>query len=843
MTEPASSLHLHFPGFALLPPQTKPATVRPRIGWFLLKVDVSSASARYRCFHFARVLADDFESVYFTRYQDLKAEIDTLDAIIVVKRLDRSVIDLAALAQHTGKPIFLDLCDDLIHPSYPNRDEPGFAITALRAVLPVLAGITVPSAEMAARIEAYLGPAGRATCSCHVIPDIAETSDLFTATARFVTGRSPRGMPPVGNGPRFLDVQVAPVESREKRIVWFGNYGAHHSDFGMFSLKSRLRPLREFHQEVPLELVVISNSRPVFDALVDKCGFPTRYVPWSGSAVYEELLNADAALLTTGTDDFCTVKSSNRVVQALACGVPVIADKSTALAEFEDLILSGNMRRCLELCLKPENERLIAARLDQTRRILDRYSPEILSRSWSVLLTRAIGQHLVKAATVRRTGLLLILGQGDELDDALTAIKAMNNTPGLDYHLLVSTELLESDPRFARAIHAARVLPRFFSGKLRGMEGPIAQYSAVIIGERNSSHGKIVVDLSVESGLELLDFKDVRHLDLTVFCTADSPAVTSVERPTPGPYPQRLNADGSVDWAFIIHSNARGWILDAICQEIGSRQPGSWTVVGHRSPPPPARNLFFSHFSLLDSFDRRYPEQLSASKVFLWYTHPREETQASIARSLDLFSRTTRVIFTCEANRTVWLSRGLAPERTAVVLGAADPQLFKGHQRGDGCVGLSSSFYERKNPDLMLDVIKALPHRQFTLLGRNWNRYARFEELRALPNFTYRTAAYRDYPGIYGTFDVFLSISSLEGGPIPLIEAMMSNAVPVASNTGFAPDLITPGENGFIFDNGVEPAYVASLVERAFTLATDVRSTVAMYDWDSFSARIVELAQ
>ena len=72
------------------------------------------------------------------------------------------------------------------------------------------------------------------------------------------------------------------------------------------------------------------------------------------------------------------------------------------------------------------------------------------------------------------------------------------------------------------------------------------------------------------------------------------------------------------------------------------------------------------------------------------------------------------------------------------------------------------------------------------LVGRNWNQYALFEEMKALPNFTYEMAAYRDYPAIYANFDVYLSISSLEGGPIPLVEAMMSNAVPVTSRTGSA---------------------------------------------------------
>jgi glycosyltransferase involved in cell wall biosynthesis len=139
--------------------------------------------------------------------------------------------------------------------------------------------------------------------------------------------------------------------------------------------------------------------------------------------------------------------------------------------------------------------------------------------------------------------------------------------------------------------------------------------------------------------------------------------------------------------------------------------------------------------------------------------------------------------------------------------------------------------------------MKILTHRQFLLLGKNWNRYALFEEMKALENFAYKSVPYREYPDIYSAFDVFLSISSLEGGPIPLIEAMMSNAVPVASRTGFAPDLIEHGENGFLFDTDASPAAIAELIEQAFNLSTDIRKTVESYDWDNFSAAIVNLAQ
>jgi glycosyltransferase involved in cell wall biosynthesis len=71
---------------------------------------------------------------------------------------------------------------------------------------------------------------------------------------------------------------------------------------------------------------------------------------------------------------------------------------------------------------------------------------------------------------------------------------------------------------------------------------------------------------------------------------------------------------------------------------------------------------------------------------------------------------------------------------------------------------------------------------------------------------------------------------------------MMSNAVPVASRTGFAPDLIRHGKNGFLFDLDASAKEIAGMIEAAFDLPTDVRETVERYDWDAFSAAIVRLA-
>ena len=108
----------------------------------------------------------------------------------------------------------------------------------------------------------------------------------------------------------------------------------------------------------------------------------------------------------------------------------------------------------------------------------------------------------------------------------------------------------------------------------------------------------------------------------------------------------------------------------------------------------------------------------------------------------------------------------------------------------------------------------------------------------SLPNFEYREASYSEYPQFYAELDVFVSASELEGGPIPLLESMMSNVVPVASDTGFAPDVIQHGQNGFLFAcDEPESAVIAQLVRRAMELEGDIRSSVLRYNWDAYASQ------
>ena len=802
-----------------------------KIGWLIKSVEVDSASIRYRCLHFARVLAPKFESRFFTSTLTLLKEIPELDAIIIVKRIDQIIPELVAKARLYEVPVFMDFCDDMLAPGYV-KNEFGVNLLRFLGIAPFLAGVTVPSAEMADRIQSYARDNGVRDLPIHAIPDIAESWDIYRATYESVTGWTlPARLPPPTPG----------QSANRKRVVWFGNYGASHSNFGIYTLRPTLKSLKAVNDEIPLELIVVSNSEPVYRALVHGCGFPTSYVRWSASAVYSELAVADAALLTTGDDDFSNIKSSTRVLQAFAAGVPVIASKGAAIAEFDEAITIGRMKDAIRSCLGPSRHRYVPDRLKEAERLLARYSPERIGTLWASLLSTAITASKARRTTLPRDKLLIVLEPGDNLGTATALAHAVKRYEELDYVLVVSTDLLAAEPRYWNVLRLSRLMPRFYTGRPRGMRNMIGDCSAVIIERPDAPIGQLVKAHTAQFGIPVLTTSEALFGGLSPFVKTDAGSARSLIEA--GPYAERLNDDRSVDWAFVVHEKSRGWILDAICREIGSRQPKSWQVVYYPDPGPDAKNYFFSHHSVFETFVKRNDDKLKDANVLVWYTHPRVETPTSVANLLLAFERATKIIFTCKSNRQIWLERGLAEEKTVVILGAADPNFFRFHERGNGVIGLSSSFYERKNPDSLLEVIKLLPHRQFVLLGRNWNRYALFEEMRALPNFTYNTAPYRHYGEIYSTFDVFLSISRLEGGPIPLIEAMMSNAVPVASRTGFAPDIIRHGENGYIFDLDASPETIAAMIEAAFDLPGNIRESVEDLTWESLSARVVSLAQ
>lgn len=252
---------------------------------------------------------------------------------------------------------------------------------------------------------------------------------------------------------------------------------------------------------------------------------------------------------------------------------------------------------------------------------------------------------------------------------------------------------------------------------------------------------------------------------------------------------------------------------------------------------PPARSYYFSHFALFDA--ARHLPEVRRARSAVFFTHP-PKLRRQRAR-LALLLRHADVVLSMSSLHARGLVRwGVPGRKVEVVIPGADPSQFVGHDRGGGAVGFCSAFYERKAPDTMLDIIRSEPQERFMLLGRSWERWERWSELSELSNLTYWDTDYERYPELYREMDVFVSTSRLEGGPIPLIEAMMSNVVPVTTRTGFAEDVILDGVTGVLVELGADVGSFLAAIKHARSLDVDVRSRVLEFTWANFARRSYE---
>lgn len=171
-----------------------------------------------------------------------------------------------------------------------------------------------------------------------------------------------------------------------------------------------------------------------------------------------------------------------------------------------------------------------------------------------------------------------------------------------------------------------------------------------------------------------------------------------------------------------------------------------------------------------------------------------------------------------------------------------DTTMFTGHKRtGKGKILISAGGHPRKRPELLYEVMKELPHKEFLILmGGEWEESPHYEKIKSLPNVKFIKVPYQDYPKYYAKCDVYLSTSILEGGPIPLVESMAENMIPVMPRTGMADDLIRHGDNGYIFELDDNAKTIASYIEQAYENKSNTRADVIHLDWRDYSLRLQE---
>lgn len=296
---------------------------------------------------------------------------------------------------------------------------------------------------------------------------------------------------------------------------------------------------------------------------------------------------------------------------------------------------------------------------------------------------------------------------------------------------------------------------------------------------------------------------------------------------------------------FVTHIGTKNWILGAKARRLSRHTPLKSRVFysNNFKKLPDCKSYFFLHHKYFARAVRYNPFILKRQTVVM-FTHPvwnKYYTKKHVAYFLN---KAGKIICLNTSIKDDLTNLGVKKEKIVVFHLGSNPEFFlpKKNKSKGSTVGFSLAYYERKNPGLLIDIVKNMADKSFILVGRDWDKFPRFNEIKDLPNFKYyENISYEEYPLVYQQMDVFVSPSHLEGGPVPILEAMLSDVVPVVSKTGFGPDLIKHGENGYLFDSTAHYSDVISLIRKAFSLSTDIRKYALPHSWQNYGNKLADL--
>ena len=284
-----------------------------------------------------------------------------------------------------------------------------------------------------------------------------------------------------------------------------------------------------------------------------------------------------------------------------------------------------------------------------------------------------------------------------------------------------------------------------------------------------------------------------------------------------------------------------GWILEGIIRDsalaVGQKLRWNWIVESRRDllenpkllvlliPRRSEISVFSNHKVFLSSLKKISPNR---SKVVVFVTQLQDSELSIIRSNIHSFNLSKRIIV---QNLFVFKSLvdvGVDESILRLFPGAIDRNVFyptfENVVSENKFVLISGDFKERKNPEMIKKVITQLPDIHFIIHGHNLEIFGigffdAYKNIELIPfNFLNQPKLMRDA-------SAYLMISTLEGGPIPVLESLASGTPVVASNVGFCSEYIN-SENGWILN---DPSDINE-IENALNYAINLKSKVSNHD-------------
>ena len=257
------------------------------------------------------------------------------------------------------------------------------------------------------------------------------------------------------------------------------------------------------------------------------------------------------------------------------------------------------------------------------------------------------------------------------------------------------------------------------------------------------------------------------------------------------------------DATIVLPSGNRDWILGAIARDLSCKEqyniveyPQSRRNVYQQAKFLTSRissNLIVLHHKSYISMSKRGKLKHQDSAI-VFFTHE-PQLNDSVKSDLLHLNRATKILV-CNTNAGQNLVDILGQEFAPKIvhrLGGVDLSRITdwGLERIPNSVLFVSRLTGRKRPDLIFRTIRENPDYKFTLHGYGWKHHNSEIEGFAfnMNNFCYETFNVHKSSDLYNKHNIFLSLSDVEGGPMPALEALKAGCKVILTDTGFARDL------------------------------------------------------
>ena len=198
--------------------------------------------------------------------------------------------------------------------------------------------------------------------------------------------------------------------------------------------------------------------------------------------------------------------------------------------------------------------------------------------------------------------------------------------------------------------------------------------------------------------------------------------------------------------------------------------------------------VLFSSITPLENYVR-FPMPRRGQKLGLWFTHKEGNFNLSEIRAL---KKSTSIFV--HSNRESQKISSVCSTKQITMLAAIEPARFTRKAKDGRRIVWAGTPSERKNPKLLLSIAEKLPEEKFLLIGRGWRESPMASKLGDRNNIEYR-----EFQGALSTedldgCDLFLMTSSVEGGPMPLMETLAAGLIPIVTDTGFVREIFKEAE-------------------------------------------------